>query len=173
MILRLSYTAEENSDLRNEVEGATGILSQLTQSGITQTLSLRQDLPDVWNRLLAGGTELNIEIRDVHVPYFMSLFDLQQSQFEILVTRLAGAAAQYPTVKLDDKNLTDGGLDNASGFFRLGHTDGALDVIGKHVLKITSLGSATITNEAGNTRLDSSQIKDLVLRFGLKRKATN
>jgi hypothetical protein len=102
----------------------------------------------------------------------MSLFDLQQSQFEILVTKLTGAAAQYPTVKFDDKNLADAGLDNASGFFSLGHTGGALDVIGKHVLKIVSLGSATITNEAGNTRLDSAQIKDVVLRFGLKRKAT-
>jgi hypothetical protein len=173
VILRLSYTAEENSDLSSEVEGATGVLSQLTQSGITQTLSFRQDLPDVWNRLLAGVTELNIEIRDVHIPYFMSLFDLQQSPFEILVTRLTGAAAQYPAVKLDDKNLTASGLDNASGLFTLGHTESALDVIGKHVLKITSLGSATITTDSGATRLDSSQIKDVVLRFGLKRKATS
>ena len=157
VILRLSYTAEEDSELSTEVESATGILSQLTQSGITQTLSLRQDFPDVWNRLLGGGTELNVEIRDVHVPFFMSLFDLQQSQFEILVPRLTTIAAQYPTVKFDERTLADGGDDAASGLYRLGHTDIALDIVGKHVLKITSLGS---------------QIKDVVLRFVLKRKAT-
>jgi hypothetical protein len=171
VILRISYTAEENSELKKSVEeGAAGILSRLTELGVTRVFSLRNDFPDAWHMLLGGTPQVTVEIRDVHIPYFLSLFDLEDAGWDLMVEKLTAQNARYPTVDFDSVATTGPGLDTDSGLYKLGSTT-KVSVLGKHTLKISDFGSASKVDPGGGSlRLDSSKIKDIVLRVVLKRK---
>lgn len=176
VILRISYTAEEDSGLRQAAEAAMGVLSKLTDQGVTQTLSLRGDFPDAWHMLLGGASEVTIEVRDIHLPFFMSAFELEQAPFDLLVNKLSPPAT-YPRVDFDGNPTTGSGpndfsgADTASGLWRLGRSAAnALGVVAKHVIKITDLGSASVGGTGGSRRLDDSKIRDIVLRVSLKRR---
>jgi hypothetical protein len=169
VILRISYTAEEDSDLRNDVEGAAGILSKLTDAGIPRVLSLRNDFPAAWNALLQGVAEVNLDVRDAHVPFFMSAFALQSTAFDVLVETLPGQSPVYPTIQFDSAAATGAGADAASGLYKLGTTS-AVSFVRNHTLRIATLGSAAATIAAGEApRLDGAKIKDIALRTVLKR----
>lgn len=168
VILRISYTAEENDGLRGATELATGVLATLTSEAITRALSMRDDFPDAWHMLVEGAAQVDIDIREVHVPFFMSAFDLAPAAFDVLVGTLADPMAVYPTVSIDGQAAATPGADSDSGLYRLGSTP-ALTVLTKHTLKITDLASASRPTPGGGTRLDESKIKDIVLRVPLKR----
>jgi hypothetical protein len=169
VILRISYTAEENSDLRNDVEGAAGILSKLTDAGIPRVLSLRNDFPAAWNALLQGVAEVNLDVRDAHVPFFMSAFALQSTAFDVLVETLPGQNPVYPTIQFDSAATTGAGADAASGLYKLGSSS-AVSFVRNHTLRIATLGSAAATIAAGEApRLDGAKVKDIALRTVLKR----
>lgn len=170
VILRISYTAEEDSGLEEAVGGVTGdVLSKLTDQGVTRVLSLRNDFPDAWHMLLEGAPQVDIDIRDVHLPFFMSAFELDKAAFDLLVEPLKPPQTVYPTISFQGAT-TNPGLDGDSGLYCLGRTQ-AISVVGKHVMKLTNWESFAADGAVGSPkRLDGSKLKDIVIRVVLKRK---
>jgi hypothetical protein len=75
VVLRISYTAEQDETLRQEVDvaldGAARSLQQRLQSdGLPLLLSLRRDLPDAWRKLVTkpAGSEIEVKIDERHLP---------------------------------------------------------------------------------------------------------
>jgi hypothetical protein len=172
VILRISYTAYEDGTgaLEKAQEASTGILTALTDSGVTRVLSLRNDFPEAWNALVQGALPTKVNIGEVHIPFFMSAFDLQQVSFDLLVEKLAGEHPGYPAVTFGGPT-TDSGADTASGLYLLGRS-ASLDFAGEHVLDVTDWGTVSAGGPPdGPARLDDSKIKDILLRVVLKRKA--
>jgi hypothetical protein len=149
VIVRLNYTAEEDADFRTAVEESTGVLSTLADTGITQVLSLRHDFPAAWHQLLGGAAQVTIKIESVHLPFFISTFDLQRTRFDILVNTLSADDGAYPTVSFDEKVTTDPGDDDASGMYLLGTSTDAVDIVESHTLAVTSLGGAAVPSVGG------------------------
>jgi Tc toxin complex TcA C-terminal TcB-binding domain len=166
VILRISYTAEESSDLKQSVAGVNGVLSELSRQGVTRVLSLRNDFPDAWNKLLEGATpEATIEIGDVHVPFFMSAFDLEPTAFDLLVEKRGGGG--YPSVTFGGfppvaapgapaPATEPAGPDEESGLWRLLRTPPNVAFVGSHALKIRWAPG-------------QSKVDDILLRAVLKR----
>lgn len=173
VILRISYTAEEDSGLRTTVESTTGVLTQLTDEGITRTLSLRSDFPDAWSALVAGAPHASttIDVGEVCVPFLLSSFDLAMTPFDLLVGKL-DVGATYAKIDFDDNGTTEAGADATSGLYRLGRTK-AVDFVGTHTIRITDWGSVAAPGPADALpRLDDSKVADILLRAVLKRKPT-
>jgi hypothetical protein len=170
VVLRVSYTAEQDDDLKVAMEGATGVLAKLSATGVTRMLSLRRDFPDVWYKLVGGASDVTIDVQDFHLPFFMSTFKLEQASFDLLVSKLASSTATYPKVKFDTPDTSAPGNDASSGLYLLGRSV-PVDVVAKHTVTVTSLGSAGIADAGGTrTRLDTSKIGDIAIRVVLKRK---
>jgi Tc toxin complex TcA C-terminal TcB-binding domain/Neuraminidase-like domain/Salmonella virulence plasmid 28.1kDa A protein len=168
MILRINYTAEENSSLREQVEGANGVVSELTRHGVTRVLSLRNDFPDAWNKLLEDPRETALEISDLHVPFFLSAFELEEPAFDLLVEK--SEAARYPTATFDgiapDRETDEGepevappGPDEESGLWRLLRTPPGVAFVGSHTIGL-------------QWPADEPKPDDILIRAVLKRAAT-
>jgi hypothetical protein len=172
VILRISYTAlEDETGVLETAQGAeagTGVLSTLTGQGVTRILSLRNDFPEAWNALVQGALPATVDIGEIHVPFFMSAFDLDQMSFDLLIEKLEEQHPSYPVVTFDGPT-TDSGLDTKTDLYLLGRS-ASLDFTGKHLLNITSWGTvATDGPQGGPTRLDDTKVKDILLRTVLKR----
>lgn len=137
VILRISYTAEEDSELKSTVESATGVLAELTGRGITRTLSMRNDFPEAWNAVVVGAPRgtTTVDIGEVFVPFFMSTFELTSAPIDLLVEKLPANEA-YPKVKFDNSETTNAGPDVESGLYRLGRTK-SVAFVGHHDIAIT------------------------------------
>ena len=172
VILRISYTAEEDSSgaLAVEQEGTSGLLTALSGEGLTRVLSLRTDFPSAWNALLAGNTEATIDISELHVPFFMSTVDLATTSIELLVNPLGGEDPTYPSMEVDGAATTGAEADDASGLYSLG-ASALVGFVGQHTLGFTDWGSASTTDSEDHPpeRLDDSKVKDIWLRAVLKR----
>ena len=75
VILNISYTAEEDGVMRQQVESRIAtlegaLLHYLTNNTLTRVLSLRQEFSSAFNRLIeaAAGTPATIDITDRHFP---------------------------------------------------------------------------------------------------------
>ena len=137
VIVRISYTAEEDSELAQLVEGANGVLSSLTEVGVARVLSLRNDFPDAWNQLREGSAKATVEITEAHVPFFLSAFELDATHVELLVE--PAKAADYPAVTFDAGKTVppdSSGPDDGSGLWRLLRTPAEVTFIGPHVLTV-------------------------------------
>ncbi len=122
--LRISYTAEENLDLRTAAELPGGVLSALSNDGVMRVLSLANDFrPSGTSSFDGAQTEATIEIEPIHIPFFMSAFDLEPTSFDVLAEKQPAA---YPTITFGPPATTGGvptalastapaGSDEASG----------------------------------------------------------
>ena len=172
VILRISYTAEEDETgaLETAQEAGTGVLSMLTEQGVTRILSLRNDFPEAWNALVQGALPATVDIGEVHVPFFMSAFDLKQVSFDLLIEKLEDQHPSYPVVTFGGPT-TGPGLDTKTGLYLLGQS-ASLGFTGEHVLNITNWGTVSTGGPPlGPARLDDTKVKDILLRVVLKRKA--
>lgn len=78
VFLNLSYTAEEDGVMRQQVESRNAavegaLLNYLSNNPLTRVFSLRQEFSNAYNRLVesAAGTAVTIEITDRHFPLFL------------------------------------------------------------------------------------------------------
>lgn len=140
VILRISYTAEEDALLERAIDDANdGVVTFLTAPGIERVLSIRNDFPVAWNALLDSGST-QLEIGEVHLPFVMSAFELDDVQFDIL-TKTNGAGT-YPAVTSGTDPQVPAGADDASGLYRLGRTATASSFVGTHAIGISGLHDA-------------------------------
>jgi hypothetical protein len=153
VILRISYTAEEDSTLREAVESATdGVLAYLTDPGATRILSIRDEFPVAWNALLEERAT-TLEIGEVHLPFFLSAFELDPVQLDLLVT--PRDATTYPAVTSPTAAEIKPGADEESGLYRLARTKPATSFVGDHPIAISGLVA--------------SGVDDILVRAVLKR----
>ncbi len=78
VILNLSYTAEEDDLLRQQVESqnaglAGSLLNYLSNNAMTRVLSLRQEFSSAFHRLIQApaGTPVTIDLGERHFPLFL------------------------------------------------------------------------------------------------------
>jgi hypothetical protein len=78
VILRIAYTAEEDSALRTDVEAATSEVAgslrrSLQNDGLPLILSLRHDTPDAWHKLAdaPAGTLVTVNLESRHLPWVL------------------------------------------------------------------------------------------------------
>jgi hypothetical protein len=79
VILNISYTAQEDEDLRKAVETQNAmlegsLLNYLTKKTLTRVFSLRQEFSNAFNRLVqsTAGTSVTLDITDRHFPLFLN-----------------------------------------------------------------------------------------------------
>ncbi|MEJ7807371.1 MAG: hypothetical protein WKG03_15785, partial [Telluria sp.] len=88
VILRISYTAEEDSELRKAAEAEQGVLATLAAEGIVRIFSMRTDFPATWHQLRQGIAQVEIDLREHHIPFFMAAFELAPASFDLLQDQL-------------------------------------------------------------------------------------
>jgi hypothetical protein len=78
VILRIAYTAEEDSALRIDVEAATSEVAgslrrSLENDGLPLILSLRHDTPEAWRKLADAptGTSVTVNLEGRHLPWVL------------------------------------------------------------------------------------------------------
>jgi hypothetical protein len=79
VVLRISYTAEQDETLRKAVDdalgtAATSLRQRLQSGGLPLLLSLRRDLPDVWRKLVTTpeGGDVEVTIDERHLPVVLT-----------------------------------------------------------------------------------------------------
>jgi hypothetical protein len=95
VILSVSYTAEQDGALREQVEAAMGsIVQHFTDNSAARLFSLRQDFSSAFTRLLrsAAGTPVRIELTDRNLPPFARGRNIQVQRGVMLLRTASGAA---------------------------------------------------------------------------------
>ena len=79
VVLRISYTAEEDETLRTQIDdalatAASSLRQRLQNDGLPLLLSLRRDLPDAWRSLVTtpAGSDVEVTINERHLPVLMA-----------------------------------------------------------------------------------------------------
>lgn len=94
----------------------------------------------------SGASPVNIDIRDIRIPFFMSAFD-------ILVERAPDKI--YPGIRFDDAATIDADSHDPSGLYLLGRSE-QVSILSEYTVAITS-------------PLDAAKFQDFLLRFTLKK----
>lgn len=183
VIVRVSYTAEEDGALRTDVEEQNAalegrLLNYLANVGMPHVFSLRHDFPDAWSKLTRSpvNTSVDIELTERHVPFFYSGRNLVAGDLDVVLE-----TATLPTVKLEVDDTTLSGLATQPAATRWAlETEGLYKatvpndaVLGKHTLKVASSGNVASAVAGSNAALDDSKLTDLFLRFTYRVKVGN
>src|SRR5439155_10250962 len=79
VVLRISYTAEEDETLRTQIDdalatAASSLRQRLQNDGLPLLLSLRRDLPDAWRSLVTtpAGSDVEVKIDERHLPMILT-----------------------------------------------------------------------------------------------------
>lgn len=173
VVLRISYTSEEDSTLRTGVEDLVNgaIKTYLKNPGISRIFSLRHEFPDVWNQLVRKplNSAVTFEITPGHLPYFVSylLSSRQQSLSASTITILlqTNAGAGNPSVEFNGNSVQNFQTDQPTGL--LGKSTNTLPVVRTHTIKVLNAGAlAPAAGQPGV--IDESKLEDILLRVDLK-----
>lgn len=174
VIIRISYTAAEDSAWRASVEAQNGALQEslrqyLLNTGLPRLLSLRHELPDIWHQLLSTpvGTQVKFDLTDRHLPYLFTALKergvgLKTSDVDILVR-----ADSMPTVKLEVDGQAPGAWGKeADGLYAATVTNRTIQ--GAHTLKVTASGNLGHSGASATGALDAGKLADIYLRLVIK-----
>jgi hypothetical protein len=186
VILNLSYTAQEDGTLRDQVEERTAnavgsLLTYLRNNDLVRVFSLRQEFSSAFTRLLRSpaNTQVTLEIDDRHFPLFLAGRTLRVSSAD-MVLGVTDRTVAVDTVSLSvdgttvtsfpapgnppDPEADYGGLP-AKGFG--GTFTTALK--GQHTLTVAAAGNLAAAGAAGAPLIDEAKLRDvlLVVRYRL------
>jgi Tc toxin complex TcA C-terminal TcB-binding domain/Neuraminidase-like domain/Salmonella virulence plasmid 28.1kDa A protein len=152
VVLRISYTAEEDTMLRSTVENVqkSSLKGYLKNTGVTRIYSLRHEFPDVWSQLIRkpSNTAVTLEITDRHLPYFLTSFlsgqpapqVLTPQPMTILLQTNGGLGNLIPQIKLNNNTVQAFPVDNSTKLPG-GVTTNNMQLVQKHTLTIVNAGS--------------------------------
>jgi hypothetical protein len=189
VILNLSYTAQEDGTLREQVEertaaAADSLLNHLRGSDLVRVFSLRQEFSSAFTRLLRSpaNTQVTLEIGDRHFPLFLSGRQLTVSSAD-LVLGVTDRKITVATVSLTvdgttvtgfpapgdppDPEAEYGGLP-AKAFG--GTFTTALK--GQHTLTVAGAGNLAATAGPGAPLIDEAKLRDVLLVVNYRLAAT-
>jgi hypothetical protein len=178
VILHISYTAEEDRELREDVEKINGmiegnLLNSLQNISLARLFSLRQDFSTAFHRLLHNpvNTEVKIDISDKYFPIFLKPY-LQKLPYHDLKVKITEAFLVLKTsegVKADGFQLSINGTDY-SGFSKESQFGDLLSkdlgtlfdagVVREHTLVVRSAGDLTPVNPLPG---DTSALEEKIL----------
>jgi hypothetical protein len=176
VVLRISYTAEEDTTLRQQIDKLTGSLHTFMQStGITRVYSLRHEFPDVWNQLVRKplNTAVTIDITDRHLPYFLANFLSTQPAPQVLKPQPVTILLQtngvlgnpIPQIKLDNSTVQAFPVDNSTKL--PGGVTNSMQLVQRHTMTIVNAGSLSPAGGQSGT-IDEFKLQDILLRGTLK-----
>lgn len=176
VVLRISYTAEEDRTLRQQIDKSKGSLHTFMQStGITRMYSLRHEFPDVWNQLVGKplNTPVTFNITDRHLPYFLTSFLSGQPAPQVLIPQRMTILLQtngalgnpHPQIRLNNSTVTAFPIDNSTKL--PGGVVNNLQLVQKHAMTIVNAGSLSPAGGQSGT-IDESKLQDILLRVTLK-----
>jgi len=177
VVLRISYTAEEDGTLRQQIDKTKGSLHTFMQgTGITRIYSLRHEFPDVWNQLVRKplNTPVTFNITDRHLPYFLTSFlsgqpapqVLTPQRMTILLQTNGGLGNPIPQIKLNTDTLTAFPIDNSTKLPG-GLTTSSMQPVQQHTMTIMNAGSLSPAGGQPGT-IGESKLQDILLRVTLK-----
>jgi hypothetical protein len=182
VIVHISYTAEENSDLRriveaqnNRTEGA--LLRYFSTQSSERALSLRQDFSSALNRLQhsAVDTPVRIQITDKYLPIFFRDRNIQIAEATLALKTAEGQSTNNFRIDINDVEVT-----HFAPEVRLGNLPSrslgaafATGLVGEHTLTIRNAGDLAPTSlQPGDTSaVDSTKLLDLIFFVGYRVRA--
>jgi hypothetical protein len=196
LVLRISYTAEQDETLRKEVDDALGAsatsLGQLLKSdGLPLLLSLRRDLPDAWRKLVArpAGSEIEVKIGERHLPMILTgwlggraLRDTPKKPGVSFETKsILLDASEKPSTSFELKmqagtggsSLLSFGDRGADGLFAASIAKAiTLPAAGSNdvtlLFQITNAGNFKPSTPAGAPTVDEAKLRDVMILATLK-----
>lgn len=178
VLVNISYTAEEDGGLRQEVEDVNGALdgslvSYLTNNPAARIISLRQEFSTAFNQLLEAptNTPVTIEIGERHFPLFLQGRQLNLANATIVldtgqrdpvgsfVMQLNGQSISNFPAPVDPLSAAAslGGLPSKSA--TAGFASG---LFGTHTLEITDAGDLDPPASSTAT-LDNAKLNDILI----------
>jgi hypothetical protein len=175
VILRISYTADDDEGLREHVESFNGqlegfIWKHLTSKGLRIMISLRHQLPDTWHKLVHSpvGTKVGFELTERNLPFLFTGLKRKGVGVEKGNAALLLCAEVAPDLEL----AVDGG---ASGRNWQNKWDGVysaelanLEFLSQHEIVVKSSGSFGVANERVGRAIDPAKLSDILLRMDIK-----
>jgi hypothetical protein len=178
VILNVSYSAEENTTLRQEVDSLNAavegsLVSALSGTTMTRAFSLRQEFSAAFNRIVQAntGTPVTIDVTDRHLPLFLRGKGVAVTGADlVLVTEgrdpvgasaftvngVAAAGFADPS-NPPDPAATYGGLSNRSITAAFG-----AGLRGQHTIVATNAGALAGAGP-GATVFDVNKLRDILL----------
>ena len=179
VLLNLSYTAEEDGVMRQEVESRNAaiegaLLHYLRNNTLTRVFSFRQEFSNAYNRLIesAAGTAVTIDITDRHFPLFLQGHGLTVAKatmvlaiadrnpigaFAMTVNGTAISGFSNPTNPAAPGDVL-GGLPTKSlgGAFTAG-------LKRQHTVVVTNSGNLASAGASGVPLFDPEKLRDILL----------
>lgn len=185
VVLRISYTAEENEALRADVEAFSSevegtVRHFLDNTGLPFFISIRHQFPDVWHRLAHSpvGTPVNFELTKRHLPFLFASMARRSANLAASDVQVMLQSALAPEMEL----VFDGTLlsaappatpsssqhwsDKTTGLHSA--TVPNATVIGQHAVMVQSSGNLGGTQGNPPGAIDTAELTDILLRMTLK-----
>jgi hypothetical protein len=172
VVLRISYTAEEDPTLRTSIEDVVNgpVKSFLTTTGLSRIFSLRHEFPDVWNQLVRKplNTEVSFDLSELHLPYCVNYLvsNTQQSLASSPITMLLqskGVANPGSILTFNAAPLQNFTPDPSTGL--LGKATANMQLVRTHTLAIVNAGAF---GPGQQVTIDDSKLEDILLRVVIK-----
>ncbi|QDG52118.1 hypothetical protein FIV42_15610 [Persicimonas caeni] len=174
VILNISYTAEDDGVLREEVEGQnaqaeSALLDFMADNGLTRVISMRQEYSSAFHRLTHAdaGTAVDFDISSKHFPLFLQGRDLQPTKVRLVVVPTPDADPTSLALRLDGNEASGFVADSALGELPTAETALAMPLKDTHTLELAAPGALARTSNAA--RIDPDLVEDvlLVIDYGL------
>ena len=183
VILHISYTAEEDGTLRDEVEAQNGALEDtiqkfLREESLPRVFSFRQEFSNEFNRLLhsPAGDEVQIQISDKHFPIFLKGQNLNIKTAQLVLRTPEGQSVEGFDISINGDSQTSfvratqfGELPTSESFASLFSTG----ILGEHTLVVNNSGYLAPDSlfPPDVSAIDSEKLTDiyLYLEYGIKR----
>ena len=168
VILNISYTAEEDGLLREEVEGQnaqaeSALLAFMEGTGLTRVLSMRQEYSSAFHRLMHtdAGTAVDLDISAKHFPLFLQGRDLQPIKVRLVIVPAPDADSSGLTLSLDGNGVSGFVADTTIGGLLATEVALSTPIKASHTLKLVTPGA--LAHNGNPDRLDPDQIEDVLL----------
>ncbi|MGS0688323.1 Tc toxin subunit A-related protein [Nakamurella sp. GG22] len=183
IIVNISYVADEDGGLRQDVERGNAalegaLLNYLTDNTLTRVFSLRQEYSTAFNRLIStpAGTVATFDIEDRHFPLFLQRRTLQVAGAAMVIVPTDRANVGSLQISINGTPAT--GFSTPSDPATLGDQFGGLPSIAvdagvagglkaTHSLVVDDAG--TLADPAGRAAFAPDALRDilLVIEYGL------
>jgi hypothetical protein len=126
VILRISYTAEEDSKIRDTIDDALGtaenaLAHRLQTDGLPLLISLRRDLPDVWRKLVTSpaGTGVEVTIEERRLPVILTGWLRGRALRDAIPAKKPQVSLETTSILLDASEKPDPDDPDPDKHFRL------------------------------------------------------
>lgn len=170
VILNISYTADEDGDLRTKVEAVNAALEgslrkNLKNNALTRVFSFRQEYSGAFTRLLNDpeGTGITFDIGDRHFPLFLQGSGLTAVAAKLVLGVAPGQSVNGVKVSVDGTVVQNLSPDAAVGDLPAKSLGGTFSggINGQHTIEVVDAGD--LTPDSGHGAVDPDKLRDVLL----------